>query len=103
KGAELEPACEQLAVIRIGDFTAEEAADVRVPVWDSTGREIQTRGDLPPEDFPRSANIAGPGDSGVALLAGVRGAREDECAFLRRVGTGALVYAGRVHQRIGVV
>ena len=108
EGGELEPAGKEFlvgGVLGVGvavAFIGEEAAGVGVPVGDAGGGEVEAGGDLTAEGVPVAGDVSGPGDGGVALLAGVGGAGEEDDAFTVGEGALALVDAGGVHERVGV-
>src|SRR5271166_3790854 len=78
KGAELEPAGKQLRVHGIAWPAGEEAAGIGIPIWDAAHAEVEPGRDLLCKDFPCPLDITGPCYRRVGLLAGVRGAGEDE-------------------------
>ena len=114
KGAQLQPAGVQLPVAQIlaalGIVAAaepilarghEEPADVKGPVGLARGGEVQPLGDLAAQGLPAGADVPGPGDGGVAVLAGEGGAGQVDHALLPGGGALALVNATGVVEGIG--
>jgi hypothetical protein len=80
-----------------------KTADIGRPAGNAAQAEIQTGRDLAPKGVPVAMRIAGPGDGGIALLAGIGRARQNEGAFVRHVAARAVMNGGRVQQWVGVI